>query len=646
MRQRQVLLAVAAALFCLGGLLVVQNGHALAPVNFNWAVTAPQGVGKIISLGATSMACSQNDNCAAGTVLTPLSTVCFGMCPGTPTYSLPTAATTGCTSSDIANNANFSTILGNFSVASSGPNIVGGHLSVGVYRAGIVVSIPNSPNTGVCIPVTVESISGPTITVNGWGGSSLGAIYIVAGTTMTINVGGGAGLQNDQIYVCSTSSCFQADEDYDYLSCSKFQPSAPYPTHAVCNLAAPTTFASGWRIVFQSDGQSPAIFFQTVTQVPAVAGTTFSGSTFTCGVYNNAGIGTLTLNGSGNIGGSFAQMDVAGEQAGVWMGYTGDGEHPSVPLPTNVFVGPGACYNGPHGNYLIGMEGNYTLPAAYGWPGIINGDWYRAFGRSPQLTGCGNVDCPGIASQYGLYPWFNQDPTQVANAVANNSAAHTLWLSDARTYTMAPTTYYTRACSEWQGDAACSPWNNNNENDGEKFTPSDWVTGMRNFITFMRTFPGYQHVKIGFDMPAAGNTEENKYYVGSDIIDFVSYDIYAGKGQGATSQDAWNTLLTLELNPMVATGLPMAIPEFCDKFGDGYITQQLGQWAATHNVISIMFVNTIYGAYGPNQEVNCSIDATPQKLLAFQQNWLGWRYTGTFFPKLIPWQNITNTLGP
>jgi hypothetical protein len=199
--------------------------------------------------------------------------------------------------------------------------------------------------------------------------------------------------------------------------------------------------------------------------------------------------------------------------------------------------------------------------------------------------------------------------------------------------------YFIRLCNEWQANASCGPFVKGDEKRGEAIDPATWIAGVRNFIRAIRSDPNLKNVKIAFDAPYAA--EQAKYYPGDAYVDLLTYDMYPGKGQGATSQDAWNWEVTGPLrninNFATKHGKPMGFPEWCEKFLDGYITTEMAKWVNIHNVVDLQFWNEKGGAGVPG-EVNCNIDATIAKLNAFKAAWHGYKYTGSFWPVIIPWQ--------
>jgi hypothetical protein len=278
---------------------------------------------------------------------------------------------------------------------------------------------------------------------------------------------------------------------------------------------------------------------------------------------------------------------------------------------------------GTTGNYLLGCD-------------CVGYDVFKRYvGANPAMQGCGNWDCPTYPQHFGMYQYYNQANAQAA---ANNQLT-SQWQTDlTRADPSFPNTYFIRACSEWQGQV-CSPWINKDENQGEAVSPATWIAGIRNFINFVRADPHFANakVKIGFDVPYTA--EQAKYYPGDAYVDIITYDIYAGKGQGGTSDQAWQNMVNYgPLAWMLKYNKPMAFPEYCDKFPDGGFTAQFAQWASTHNVVAVVPVHDpSYGASPPFGEVACSIDTTQGKLNAFINAWAGYKYTGSYWPKIIPW---------
>jgi hypothetical protein len=284
----------------------------------------------------------------------------------------------------------------------------------------------------------------------------------------------------------------------------------------------------------------------------------------------------------------------------------------------SVTVVPGGNY----GNYLIGYDQDF-------------GDIANALGGNPMIVGCGNIDCAPEPMHYGLHQM--DDQSQAAAAAANTLTGQ--WESEYfvnRVDPAGPYTYFIRVCSEWQGSTACGPFVNGDENQGEAIDPATWIAGVRNFVDFVRADPNLKNVKIGFDVPYT--PEQAKYYPGDDYVDIITYDMYPGLGQGPTSQAAWDWEITGPLAAMMSYGKPMAVPEFCEKFADGYVTTQLAQWANTQNVVALVFWNQNGLGNPATGEVNCNIDSTPAKLNAFMAAWYGYKYTGSFWPVIIPWQ--------
>lgn len=272
-----------------------------------------------------------------------------------------------------------------------------------------------------------------------------------------------------------------------------------------------------------------------------------------------------------------------------------------------------------YGNYLIGFDWSF---------GAIG----QALGGNPMIVGCGNIDC--IEPMHFGLPQFNN---QSQAAAAANGWLKSQWASllRSRVDPLARYVYFIRVCSEWQGQA-CGPFINGDDNQGEAIDPATWIAGIRNFVNFIRSDPKLRNVKIGFDVPYTA--KQAKYYPGDAYVDIITYDMYPGLGQGVTSQDAWNWEVNGPLAAMISYGKPMAVPEFCEKFADGYVTTQMAQWANTHNVVALVFWNQNGGGNPATGEVNCNIDSTPGKLNAFKAAWQGYKYTGSFWPVIIPWQ--------
>ena len=282
----------------------------------------------------------------------------------------------------------------------------------------------------------------------------------------------------------------------------------------------------------------------------------------------------------------------------------------------SVTVVPGSNY----GNYLIGYDQDF-------------GDIGDALGGNPMIVGCGNIDCTE-PMHFGL-PQLD-DQSQAAGAASGS--LNSQWAAEYfnnRVDPLASYIYFIRVCSEWQGSNVCGPFINGDENQGEAIDPATWIAGVRNFVNFIRADPNLKNVKVEFDVPYTA--EQAKYYPGDAYVDLITYDMYPGMAQGATSQDAWNWEINGPLAAMMSYGKPMAIPEFCDKFPNGYVTTQLAQWANSQNVVALVFWNQAAGAVAPG-EVNCNIDATAAKLNAFMAAWYGYKYTGSFWPVIIPWQ--------
>ena len=636
---KSVLYGVVVGVLCLG-LLIARQASAFGPVTVNWAVTANTTVGKIVAVSPTSMNCTQNGNCATGTTLTSLTAICYSNCPASATYSLATTATPGCTTGQVANSGDFNISGASFRVNSSGPDISGGHLNQGTYSAGVVVTMSNSPNSGVCIPVTVTSVNGPTMTLNGWGNVS--NVYVVGGSSMSVTVSGGTGTAPDQVYICDTTD---GCNTFTYLNCSTSQPGSPYPTGmANCPIIAPSNFSSTLQLVYQQGGGSRLVIvpFQTVTQVPTMAAVTLSNSTFTCGTPQNVGV--ISLLGSGNVAGAnLALTDTASQNAGLMID--------SNSLPANLHVGPAACSSTPNGNSIIGIDNVWVSNT----PGAWNGNFLTALGRYPMLYGNGNFDVNAYPAHFGLYPCatntaacFNANAAATPNTWPNAQTANwDAWnFNRIDPYGTQTHTYFARICSEWMGDSACCPWGNagfGNCDQGsaanEVVSPAVWKQGMCNFIAYTRARAGWQNVKIAFDTAYDDTPEERKFYdlYNTCTIDLVTYDAYPGLGQGGTSAIAWQWLLAHPLALMLGSGLPMAFPEYCDKFPDGYITAQQALWNAAHNVVAMIWWEDGPGGPGAVGETTCQIDSTPQKAQVFAQYFRGYKYTGTFWPQIYPW---------
>jgi hypothetical protein len=275
-----------------------------------------------------------------------------------------------------------------------------------------------------------------------------------------------------------------------------------------------------------------------------------------------------------------------------------------------------------YGNYLIGFDWSF-------------GDIAQALGGNPMIVGCGNIDCTS-PMHFGL-PQMN-DQSQAAAAASGALNAQNRSTLRSRVDHLAQYVYFIRVCSEWQG-AACGPFVKGDEKYGEAIDPATWIAGVRNFINVIRSDVNLKKVKIAFDAPYTD--EQAKYYPGDAYIDILTYDPYPGKGQGTTSEDAWNWEINGPLgyinNFATQHRKAMAFPEFCEKFPDGYITTQMAEWVNTHNVVAIVFWNQEWGGGVPG-EVNCNIDATTAKLNAFKAAWHGYKYTGSFWPVVIPWQ--------
>jgi hypothetical protein len=298
----------------------------------------------------------------------------------------------------------------------------------------------------------------------------------------------------------------------------------------------------------------------------------------------------------------------------------GQGGRMRPPLPGGVVTGASSNY----GNYLIG----------YDWE---LGNFVQDFGQNPMIVGCGNIDCTE-PMHFAEYQMYDQSQAGVAASGALNPA----YVSELqiREDLYAQYIYFIRICNEWQGDGACGPFVNGDENEGEAIDPATWIAGVRNFVNVIRADPLLKNVKIAFDAPYTD--EQAKYYPGDDYVDILTYDMYPGKGQGATSQDAWSWEINGPLGYMNnfanLHGKAMAFPEWCEKFPDGYITTQMANWVNSHNVVAVVFWNQSSGTNGAPGEVNCNIDATSAKLNAFQAAWYRYTYRGSFWPVIIPWQ--------
>lgn len=303
--------------------------------------------------------------------------------------------------------------------------------------------------------------------------------------------------------------------------------------------------------------------------------------------------------------------------------------------------------NGGYGNVLGGAPFTVTPPAppsGSNYGGYLIGvdadaaglnDFINTLGIKPMVGGCGNVDCSPRPMDYALPFIFHQSDAAAAASGSMNAS----WVSYLNTRgidTAGRYTYFIRICNEWQGNNQCGPFINGDEKQGEAIDPATWIAGVRNFIKVIRADRSLRNVKIAFDTPY--DAEQAKYYPGNDYVDILTYDMYPGKGQGNTAVDAWNGELNGPLAYMLSYNKPMAFPEWCSKFPDGYIITQMAQFMNTHNVVAINIVDIPgWGGWAPNEEVNCTLDETDDRFNAFQNAWHGYKYTGSFWPVIIPW---------
>ena len=283
-------------------------------------------------------------------------------------------------------------------------------------------------------------------------------------------------------------------------------------------------------------------------------------------------------------------------------------------------------------NYLNGV---YSHPLEGSTPKLMGYPWDFTIGGSYQ-DHCAGCSVGGIAGLKGypvildLYHVQTGFPDFATAANGGYNANYKKTLEQLVPY--ASEIYAVRIDSEFNGDwEATTPF-------GKTTVSTDtWIAGFRNLALTVRKF--LPSAKIIWN-PNVGHFSPFPYYPGDDVVDLVGIDIYCFKKYHPTSAACWSDYLdhangvnlTTIANFSRQHNKPIAIPEWGDTFGDGYMIGQMRTWMDNNDVVAHAYWDS-----GDDLEPDTSaLPLLPVNQKAYVDAFGNRLYTGAYWPHLIP----------
>ena len=289
-------------------------------------------------------------------------------------------------------------------------------------------------------------------------------------------------------------------------------------------------------------------------------------------------------------------------------------------------------------NYLNGV---YANPADTSTPKLIGSSWDYTINYSYQDNKPGG----GVAGVYRpvppLYPLivdlFHVNTSYDDAVAAADGRYNAFYRKTAQSLASGGRQIYAvRIDSEFNG--SWSAWKPSGQ------TPASaqaWIAGFRNLAqAVMEALPG---VKVIWN-PALGQNDPFPFYPGDDAVDLIGPDVYCQPKFHRSSADCWADVVSgfggINLTKFAEFarqhGKPLAIPEWADSFGDGYMIGQMRNWMDNNNVVAQTYWNS-----GDALARSASLTTLPDNQRAYAAAFGHRPYIGTYWPKvtLLPSDN-------
>jgi beta-mannanase len=192
--------------------------------------------------------------------------------------------------------------------------------------------------------------------------------------------------------------------------------------------------------------------------------------------------------------------------------------------------------------------------------------------------------------------------------------------------------YAVRIDSELNGSwSAASPFKH-----WPAVSPKTWIAGFRRLAKVIHaTLP---NAKIIWN-PCVGQSNPFPYYPGDDVVDLLGPDIYCDPRYSNSSHSCWSNFSSgaggVNLNAFAAFATqhdkPLAIPEWGDQFGDGYMISQMANWMNYNNVVAASYWDS-----GDAVKNTAALPPQPTDQEAFAAAFGHRPYVGTYWQPLIP----------